>query len=892
VASLLSAYNDAVAATTPTTAALTANADAIFGTAGNDAITATQLTYTAGDVIADSSTVDSDTLTVTATDDIAVTPVVTGWENVTFNLNAATTAAGTGTVFNVDVANITSGATISGAVTHAASTVVGFTTTNVQSGTTVASPLTLVVGAAANADITINATGAAAQSVTQTGTADDVTVVGSGTGLLTTNTTADENLTITAAGALTITDNNPGTAGTSNAVTATSNGTMTVTDVQGAGTFVGTANAGNITVGGTDFSPLTATFTTAAGDITLTDVAESTTVTATAVGSPSDATLADGDITVTTAAAATTMTLTGTGGIAITGADAVTAATLTAGQASTIEDLGAVKTLTLASTGATATTFTVKTGENDLNVVDNIVFTGSGNTTLAVDGTDLVAAAAATDGGTSAASVIASDTGTGTSRVAIQEAAGAALNLSALAVDEIAFTHTENSANAYTLASGATVVLGNDQTRLTLTASATAGNTATIVYEDDAAAADTTAHAIARMDSTNISNVTLQIDDTEVAAGVNATLINVGTANTLTLSGAGNIKIGTSVTANNVASNNYTGAADIQLVNTIATTFALGSGNDTVTGDGTASAYTIDFGGGVDTLELGTDYSGSLLTLSNLEMINATANAEVDEIDVDGMTLTVTGANDFKVSDQGGVGASINMANITKVGGTFTIDGGAGGDNITASAISATIINGLAGADIIVGGAGADTIRGGDGLDTLTGGGGADDFDIGEEGSTNYSTIKDFSVATVVDELHIDISAINGGNLMDTTGTAEGNGTLAIVEYTGAVALASNASGTSLIKCTATDYTAFTGVNADIDAFNITLDGGSSGFAIGEGILMTYHDTDDAQMILGYIESDTADIFDNGNTFVELARVDMTASDYTLIAAAHFDYVA
>ena len=96
VASLLSAYNDAVAATTPTTAALTANADAIFGTAGNDAITATQLTYTAGDVIADSSTVDSDTLTITATDDITVTPVVTGWENVTFNLNAATTAAGYG----------------------------------------------------------------------------------------------------------------------------------------------------------------------------------------------------------------------------------------------------------------------------------------------------------------------------------------------------------------------------------------------------------------------------------------------------------------------------------------------------------------------------------------------------------------------------------------------------------------------------------------------------------------------------------------------------------------------------------------------------------------------------------------------------------------------------
>jgi hypothetical protein len=104
---------------------------------------------------------------------------------------------------------------------------------------------------------------------------------------------------------------------------------------------------------------------------------------------------------------------------------------LTAPISSIVEACPAVKTLTLASTGATATTFTVKTGENDLNVVDNIVFTGSGDTTLAVDGTDLVAAAAATDGGTSAASVIASDTGTGTSRVALQEAAGAALNLSA-----------------------------------------------------------------------------------------------------------------------------------------------------------------------------------------------------------------------------------------------------------------------------------------------------------------------------------------------------------------------------------------------------------------------------------------------------------------------------
>ena len=173
------------AALNPTgkTVAMTTSSEVVNGTAGNDAVTATSTTYTAGDVIVDSSAADSDTLTVTATDDISAAVTVAGFENMTFNLDAVSAlgnaVGGNTTGFDVNADQIANG-TITVAVTKAASPVATAKVFNVGDGVTVASDLTLTVAGDANANITINATKASSQTITAvTGTIDDLTINGS-----------------------------------------------------------------------------------------------------------------------------------------------------------------------------------------------------------------------------------------------------------------------------------------------------------------------------------------------------------------------------------------------------------------------------------------------------------------------------------------------------------------------------------------------------------------------------------------------------------------------------------------------------------------------------------------------------------------------------------------
>jgi len=87
-------------APTAASKALSTNADTYFGTAGTkDTFTATESTLTAGDLIADSSTTDSDTLTVSVTAGTTAagnsTATVVGIENVAFNYASFTKTATT-----------------------------------------------------------------------------------------------------------------------------------------------------------------------------------------------------------------------------------------------------------------------------------------------------------------------------------------------------------------------------------------------------------------------------------------------------------------------------------------------------------------------------------------------------------------------------------------------------------------------------------------------------------------------------------------------------------------------------------------------------------------------------------------------------------------------------
>ena len=175
----------------------------------------------------------------------------------------------------------------------------------------------------------------------------------------------------------------------------------------------------------------------------------------------------------------------------------------------------------------------------------------------------------------------------------------------------------------------------------------------------------------------------------------------------------------------------------------------------------------------------------------------------------------------------------------------------------------------------------------------MTGGAGADNFVILAEGALNYDVVSDFSAGTTDDVIQIDISAINGGALSDTAGTAlaaeagAGEGAITIVNYTGA-ALASNTADVGLIKATALTYNSFTDLSTAIDAGNITLDASGTAFGVGEGILLTYYDLDGGYASVGYMESDAADVFDDGNTYVELARLTMSTTTYSSLDADNF----
>jgi hypothetical protein len=270
-------------------------------------------------------------------------------------------------------------------------------------------------------------------------------------------------------------------------------------------------------------------------------------------------------------------------------------------------------------------------------------------------------------------------------------------------------------------------------------------------------------------------------------------------------------------------------------------------------------------------------------------------------IDASSMTAAVDIDSSNSIATQTFTGGSagdtftggINVDTITGGGGADTLTGGGGADTITGGAGGDTLLDGGAGADTIDGGAGNDTIVGGAGLDTVTGGAGADTIRITAEGSTNYVTITDFEVSAsgTNDVLMIDSSTISSNNISYSNGAAVSNGNHTVATYTGSASLASSSATVAIIKASSLSYNAFSDVDTAIDANNIKLDGTGTGFAIGEGIIFTYYDIDGGHASVGYIESDTADTFDDGNTYVEFARVTMTSTEYGNFDADNFNFM-
>lgn len=858
------------AASVGDSAALTTSDDNVFGSEKSDTYTGTQTTYNANDVIVDSSSIDSDSLTITATADITETATVVGIESLNFNLDAV--LAGD-TQFDVAADNI-SASTINVAVTKAGSTVVSAGITNVKSGITVATDLvTAAVSTVADADVTVNMTGATA-ALTQTGTTDTLTVAS--TGALTLTTTAEEAVTVNAESTVSITDAAANAAATAVAYTINAKGAVDIVDITDTGTLSVTTTTGNVTVGATDLHMTgDVTLSSAAGNVIVTDAADmaaGSTLTATAVGdadAQSDSganTTADGDITVTSTTARA-LVLSATGDINLDAAENATAITLTAGQDSAIANtVSNVQTLTLESnkSSGAAVKFTVAVGDGGaggdeanegIEQLDNIVFTGSNNVTLVLDGTDLVLAAASTDNSTTAAALIATDNSTATSRIALSDGAGASLDLSKLAVDEIAFNADALAAgDAYTVASGANVVIAGDLTAndLELTAAAVAGNTVSITIEDDSTSSSV--YDVNALTVSNIDTINLHANDTDTVTDIQIGATAVGAGGTLVIDGATDIDFTSTLTGKALSGSAATGDITIASVNAT-TTYTTGSGADSFTST-SAQGLTITSGSGTDTLELSNhDYSAQTISLNGVDVINSGGTTtELAGALLNGSDYVIGGTTSILITAQTGTGEVVDLSN-TSSSITVTLSGNTGGDALTGSSTTATTITGLAGIDVITGGAAIDTITGGADNDTLTGGG-EDDVFIYASATDGIDTYTDFDFGASGDDLQLTITAAVADIASNAAAVTTGVDGGAVAVATIAADTAIDAASTSEMYVFASGGTdSLTGVTATSTSAAIVaeaivqLNDGTATFANGNvanegGMVLMTNDTD------------------------------------------------
>ncbi|MDC0345886.1 hypothetical protein OAM99_04360 [Planktomarina sp.] len=797
------------AALNPTgkTVAMTTSSEVVNGTAGNDAVTATSTTYTAGDVIVDSSASDSDTLVVTATDDISAAVTVAGIENMTFNLDAVSAlgnaVGGNTTGFDVNADQIANG-TITVAVTKAASPVATAKVFNVGDGVTVASDLTLTVAGDANANITINATKASSQTITAvTGTIDDLTINGSAATLLTiTDADAEEDIVINNTGGVTVTDI---TAATDNAsiqtMTISAGGAVTITDYNNLGSVTASTTSGNITADvGTANKAIT--LSTDAGNVTVSDAEDTTTtLTVTAVGDGDDtatATAADGDITVTAASLVETVTLNATGDINLDDVEAAGTLVLTAGQASNIANtVSDVQSLTLASNKAAgaAVVFTATAGDGGTDgaadgfaELDTITFSGSNSVTLDMDASDLVTAAASTDNGTTAAAVVATDSMTGgTSRIEFfADGGGAAINLRSLAVDEIALDVAANGGDSFLMNSGQNLIVAADQTAdLALTLPNTPGNTATVTIENDAAAG--AVNDLAGITTTTVGTLTIAQNDAASTAAPTTGAINVGATNNVVVTG-GKLNVSAAVTAASFDASAATGAITISATNAT-TSFKTGSGNDTFTSAG-ATKLTIDGGAGSDTVTFAAaDYSASTVSLTSIETLDITnSGVSIAASAVTGGSYVISGdaaADTLNVKVVAAVGEVVDLSG-TATTGVVTLTGLGGTDTLTGSSTTGMKFVGAAGADTIVGGSGVDTVTflsETGAADTITLGGGSDVLNQAATAATTMAITKvtDMNLgtaSTAADTFNLSLTAIEG--LTTTTDLVDSSAVSAI----------------------------------------------------------------------------------------------------------------
>ena len=635
--------SDDTAATTPTTPATPAepatpaapvtNAITIaaatlnnFGTANKDVISATGTTLTSSHIIADATSGDGDTLTVTLTGDYALTPTVIGIEDVTFNIGE-TLASGNATL-SVDVTNITaSGDSIHFDVTNDNSLITNLIVTN--AGTNTYKPSadfsgTVEIQSVADADVVVTVARDTSVSTT-TGAGDDLTING-GTAydITLTASTATEDLVVT---------------GLDNTLTANSIlGNATVTSA-GDLSLTATAAKGNVTITSGD-DTTTVNTPAAAGTVTINSAGSiaATTLTAatTIVLNNTGGTAATDDVVLTNGTAATSVTMTSVGAITATAANLAAAASITATAA---EDSA------ITSDGVSNQVVNLNADSSGITNTPEITYTLAAST---IETLNL--------GGVTAIEVSIDQADISTETVTSTNTAGSAL----------LFSSAANDADTTAVAAGIDMRLGADMNGQTFTVD---NDNKFVLLDSVAQTATPTFDHTTQATTTTTNSVTVATYNEMQLLVMRQHLLLVWHLLILTtfvaMGGTGTDKVGIDSSAD------ITGA-DLQTV-TVTGEGAFDLNGNTITGNATSttSNVTLDATGvaGVVTMALDGTANGveSIQTGSGADAITIGAAAASGNA----QSVTTNGGNDTL-----NIGADVN----------FTFDGGPGVDTVSFAA--------------------------------------------------------------------------------------------------------------------------------------------------------------------------------------------------------------
>lgn len=713
--------------------ALSTENDTVMGvSSGNDAVTATDLTYGSDDIVVDTSLLDRDTLTLSIDNkDITATPVVVGIENVNVNVTSVFAGAELVNQLAFSANNIRNGA-LNFDVTNGLSVVAGLSVTNVGDAMVLTSSskfTTVKVSGKDGASLTYTGLPTSADISSDAGSLKNLTANMNATAASTITTDATGILILNSAGDITATAATATTATVVSAAqaTLTANNATTVSVTATEEAFVTANNAAQVTIvagDGIDASSATAI------DSRLTAVnANASTVVVNVSGRTSPVVLdlnGAPNVNRVNVSGAQNVTLK----VGLDDVDGLGTST-----ASELDDN--LLTVSNTSTGVVILKVTTTTGRADFSAanVSNIELAA------ALDTADDITVA-------SGANIVSSFDQPNDLDVYAKNAATPG-----------------NTVNIFMKDNASAAVSGDLAGGVTFHYFATA----TITNSDTGSAA-----VLGPVSS--VGGTVLSLTLASGPQGMSESgAINLGTG-TLRATGVGPIDLGSAVTANDVAAPDALGAITLSLVGAgTVGTVVTGSGNDEITiatTKRTTGDYTITTNGGNDNLTL--NIAEGFVWAAGLGY--DTLKTEYS-LDLNGETVTMTGVDAISLDNSTGVGAdavtlTINSLTFnsnpvfTLLGGgsvvdTLLVKGSATADTINAFGVAVElneatlVIYGYAGNDIITGSEFADTIVGGVGADVLSGGSGSDTYIYDSNDVSSNEQIVEVSGAAGTDTVSI-----------------------------------------------------------------------------------------------------------------------------------------